>query len=73
MSGSKDKRDQGDEQADGVEILPAKPQSLSQQLLIWFLVIMVGVLFGMGPAVMILRGRNATISSIRMLAPDETT
>ncbi|MDA3960285.1 MAG: hypothetical protein PF961_05815 [Planctomycetota bacterium] len=33
-----------------------KKQTMSQQVLIWFLVIMVGVLFGMGPAVMILRG-----------------
>jgi len=30
--------------------LPAPKQSFSQQLLVWFLVVMVGVLFGMGPA-----------------------
>ena len=41
------------------EQLDAKKQTLGQQLLIWLLVIMVGVLFGMGPALGIVMGGAA--------------
>lgn len=36
--------------------LQAKPQTFSQQVLVWVLVVAVGVLFGMGPALAILQG-----------------
>lgn len=53
-----------------------KRQSLGQQALIWFLVIMVGVLFGMGPAVMILRGGGpadfGSVSQTEALALKQT-
>ncbi|MHC5068095.1 MAG: hypothetical protein ACYTF0_05865 [Planctomycetota bacterium] len=44
--------------------LPSKEQSKGQQALIWVLIIAVGVLFGMGPAIGILRGEGQIETSV---------